>query len=57
MLAIYVASLLFAGLRFLETRPNEFSAFVIGVSSLFVAICAWKGERPRWRWGGLDDEA
>ena len=27
--------------------------YVAGLTVLLVVICAVKGERPRWRWGGL----
>ena len=29
-----------------------FAAYVFTLSAVFVAICWWKGEPPRWRWGG-----
>ncbi len=29
-----------------------FLASVLGLSSVLIAICWWKGEPPRWRWGG-----
>ena len=25
---------------------------VLGQSVVLVAVCWWKGEPPRWRWGG-----
>jgi len=35
--------------------PNEnlpaFAAVVVVGSLAFVAVCWWKGEPPRWRWG------
>lgn len=27
------------------------SFWIVGLSILLVAICWWKGEPPRWRWG------
>lgn len=27
------------------------SAWIIGLAAALVAICWWKGEPPRWRWG------
>ena len=29
-----------------------FVAWMLGWSAVLVAVCWWKGERPRWRWGG-----
>jgi len=55
VLAIYVFSLLFAGLRFERSRPIEFGACLIVFTLLLIAICAWKGEKPRWRWGRSSD--
>jgi hypothetical protein len=35
--------------------PNRnmpgFLGSVLGLSGVLVAICWWKGEPPRWRWG------
>lgn len=28
-----------------------FQAIAIGLSIILIAICCWKGEPPRWRWG------
>ena len=56
VLAIYVCALLIAGLWFDRSRPLAFNASVIILTVLLIAICAWKGERPRWRWGGSDDD-
>jgi hypothetical protein len=27
-------------------------ASVYGLTGILIAICWWKGEPPRWRWGG-----
>jgi len=56
VLALYVCSILFASLWFHRSRPVSFYALVIFLTALLIAICAWKGERPRWRWGGSDDD-
>ena len=29
-----------------------FMAYVVVLGALFTAVCWWKGEPPRWRWGG-----
>jgi hypothetical protein len=31
-----------------------FILFCVVVSGMFIAICYWKGESPRWRWGKDD---
>jgi uncharacterized membrane protein YhaH (DUF805 family) len=31
-----------------------FVAVVLLASVAFVLVCWWKGEPPRWRWGGDD---
>jgi hypothetical protein len=51
VLALYACSLLFAGLRFERSRAIEFNVCLIAFSLVLVAICAWKGEKPGWRWG------
>ena len=32
--------------------PADFIGYVIGLCILLTAMCWWKGEPPRWRWGG-----
>lgn len=32
--------------------PAEFLVYVGVLTALLVAICWWKGEPPKWRWGG-----
>jgi hypothetical protein len=29
-----------------------FIAYAVLLSVLFVGVCRWKGEPPRWQWGG-----
>jgi hypothetical protein len=55
-LALYICSVSAAGLWFERSRPSIFFALVFILTALLVALCAWKGERPRWRWGGSDDD-
>jgi Gpi18-like mannosyltransferase len=50
--ALYSFSIGFLGLRFERSRAIEFATCVIVLTSLLVAVCAWKGEKPKWRWGG-----
>lgn len=56
VLAIYFISLLVAGLRFASTEPLQFQACLVIGSLLLVAICLWKGEAPKWRWGRSSDD-
>jgi hypothetical protein len=32
-----------------------FVGYMFALSSLLVAVCYWKGEPPRWRWGGNEE--
>jgi hypothetical protein len=34
-----------------ERQLPLFMAWMVGWSAVLVAVCWWKGERPRWRWG------
>jgi hypothetical protein len=47
---LYMAALL-AATGLIATRPELFAACVFGLSVVLIAICWWKGEKPRWRWG------
>jgi hypothetical protein len=33
-------------------RPDYFSAYLLALTAVLIAICARKGEPARWRWGG-----
>ena len=35
-----------------ERQLPLFMAWMLACSAVLVAVCWWKGERPRWRWGG-----
>jgi len=45
--------LLAAGFLWLPPHRSmaAFAAYVFMLSAVLVAICWWKGEPPRWRWG------
>ena len=55
VLATYVAAM-GAGPFFLNLHPPAaaFFAYVAAATAVFIAVCWWKGERPRWRWGDRD---
>ena len=36
----------------LPHSPARFIGYVAVLSVLLTAVCWWKGEPPRWRWGG-----
>ena len=49
---VYVALLALAPLLFSPVRNMAgFLASVCGLTAVMIAICWWKGEPPRWRWG------
>ena len=35
-----------------QRQPIEFIGYVVILSLVLTGICWWKGEPPRWRWGG-----
>jgi hypothetical protein len=51
----YIAALSAAAVLFGRENVRWFVACTFVVSALLVAVCYWKGESPRWRWGGDDD--
>ena len=44
----------FAGTRLITTGPGYYLGYTFGITALLIAICWWKGEPARWRWG--DDQ-
>lgn len=35
-----------------QLAPAKFIAYVVILSLALTGVCWWKGEPPRWRWGG-----
>lgn len=51
VLGLYVIALA-AGSIFGRKHPGYFTTYTVGLSTLLLLICVWKGEPARWRWGG-----
>jgi hypothetical protein len=53
VLAIY-AALVAAGVVIFspQRHPGRFGGYLLALSVGMIAVCAWKGEPARWRWGG-----
>jgi hypothetical protein len=53
---VLLAYLILLPVAVLFFPPHEhmpgFLASVFGLSTVLIAICFWKGEPPKWRWGG-----
>ena len=51
--AIYAVLLVVGIVGLPPTRSQAvFTLYVLGVTLLLLLVCWWKGEPPRWRWGG-----
>lgn len=49
----FFALLLAGAIAVLPSRgPMVFFGYTLLLIAILLAICWWKGERPRWRWGG-----
>jgi len=48
----FVVLIAVGGAMNLPHSPARFMTYVVVLSLLLIAICWWKGEPPRWRWGG-----
>lgn len=48
------AVLLVGGIVVVPLRPPEvgFFAYIVLLIVLLAVVCWWKGEPPKWRWGG-----
>jgi hypothetical protein len=52
VLLIYLLAIAGGMRAFLGPKhPNYFVIYVGVLSVALIAICTWKGEPPRWRWG------
>ena len=53
VLAGFVVLFVFSVVAFSPaTRPMAYAASVVVLSGALVGVCYFKGEPPRWRWGG-----
>ena len=52
----YGASVAIAAARLIPAHRAGFAIYVVVATLMLVAICAWKGEAPRWRWGGSTND-
>jgi hypothetical protein len=53
--AIFVAFLVLVAVGAVVIPKHSlagFIAYAVVLSVLFAGVCWWKGEPPRWRWGG-----
>lgn len=48
----YLAVLGGSGVTLLPERHPAFLIVTMVLSVVLVGVCFWKGETPRWRWGG-----
>ncbi|MES2466387.1 MAG: hypothetical protein V4675_03710 [Verrucomicrobiota bacterium] len=52
LLIAYTLTLTLGAIFLAGGNPPLFLAFTLAFSAALVAVCLWKGESPRWRWGG-----
>ena len=56
VLIAFMAAIPLIAVRFPPHRaPAAFAVLVLLDVMALMAICWWKGETPRWRWGGKDE--
>ena len=51
-LLTYVAVMAGSAAWILPEHPILFGTVTGVLSAIFIGICYWKGETPKWRWGG-----
>jgi hypothetical protein len=52
VMALWILLTGLSGWILLPRHPWLFQAAVWILIALLIAICRWKGAKPRWRWGG-----
>ena len=50
-LLLFIATVVFDGILFAGRNWPAYSISLAGALAALIAICLWKGEPPRWRWG------
>lgn len=53
----YLLALVVINVVLRQGTVGERVGAVFGLSSVLIAICYWKGEEPRWSWGGEDKDS
>ena len=48
----FVVGLVFPGIAIASRNILFYFGYVILLSVILSLVCYWKGESPRWRWGG-----
>lgn len=56
MLVAYLAAISIASFRFVPKQLAEFVICLVVLTLALLAVCAWKGEAPKWRWGDKPDD-
>jgi len=51
---IFIALVIAGSTWYVRTLNPLFFVYLIVISAVLIAICWWKGEPPRWRWGDDD---
>ena len=51
VLGVWILLMAAAGIFLLPVSPTDFEHAVWILALLLIAVCWWKGEKPRWRWG------
>ena len=55
VLGAYCVSIAVAALLLMPARPLAFAISMFVGTAVLVAICAWKGETPKWHWGDSNE--
>ena len=50
----FVALVIAGSIWYTRTLNLLFFVYLVAISAALIAICWWKGESPRWRWGRDD---
>jgi hypothetical protein len=50
----FIALVIGGAIWYERTLSPLFFVFLTAITAALIAICWWKGETPRWRWGGDD---
>jgi hypothetical protein len=51
VLGVWLLMIILSALFLMPSHPWLFEGAVWTLVAALIAICWWKGEKPRWRWG------
>jgi hypothetical protein len=51
VLGLWLLAIILSALLLMPRHPWFFQGVIWTLAATLIAVCRWKGDKPRWRWG------